>query len=456
MIRSDFAGAYERRQNWREKMASEYDPYENAQAVIDRAMEVGDVDPRLRDYVRYPQRETKVNLLVDMDDGTVGVFEGYRVQHSNLRGPFKGGIRYHENCTLSEVKALATWMTLKCAVVDIPFGGAKGGIRVDPRRLSVGELRRLTERYTEAIAPIIGSDRDIPAPDVNTNEQTMAWMHDAYGRATGAPTAGVVTGKPLALGGSKGRTSATGYGVVSCAALVLEKFGESLAGTTVAIQGMGNVGSNAASIFHGKGAIVVAVSDVSGGVFCETGLDVPAIVEYLDKGKRLLNGYEAPGVVHIANRELLACDARILVPAALENQINAEVARELRCAYVVEAANGPTTADADDVLEARGITLVPDIFANSGGVIVSYFEWLQNLRGVSWETGEVNELLEEFLEKSFVELWAERVRTGCCLRMAAYIVALRRLALAKEKIAHGERAGESEIREREKSAAAAR
>lgn len=413
-------------------MAKEYDAYENVIRVMEQAMDMGHINKDMFEILKNPQRETKVYLPVEMDDGTVKVFEGYRVQHSNIRGPFKGGIRYHQDCTLNEVKALATWMSLKCAVANIPYGGAKGGIRVNPNSLSTRELRNLTRRYTFAIAPIIGADTDIPAPDVNTNSQTMAWVLDTYSQLNGKPCPGVVTGKPIELGGSRGRNSATGRGVVISTKLLLAKEGKSLEGTTVAIQGMGNVGSNAARIFYHRGVKIVAVSDVSGGLYKADGLDIDEISKYLETPEALLSNYNADGVSHITNEEVLTCKCNVLVPAALENQINEDVAAKLQCRYIVEAANGPTTVEADEILEKRGIILIPDIFANSGGVIVSYFEWVQNIQELTWEREQVNIMLENLMSKSFEDLAATADEFKCTFRMAAYIVALRKLIYAEE------------------------
>lgn len=413
------------------KMSHTYNPYENVVSVMTEAMEKGNIDKTMFEIIKKPQRETKVYLPVEMDDGTVKVFEGYRVQHSNIRGPFKGGIRYHQDCTLDEVKALATWMSLKCAVANIPYGGAKGGIKVDPHTLSKRELCKLTRRYTFAIAPIIGADTDIPAPDVNTNAQTMAWVLDTYSQLNGKPCPGVVTGKPIELGGSRGRNSATGRGVVISTKLLLSLEGKKLEGTKVAIQGMGNVGSNAARIFFHRGVKIVALSDVSGGIYCESGLNADEVSEFLEKGN-LLKDYEKEGVSHITNEELLETECDVLVPAALENQITEDNAEKLRCSYIVEAANGPTTREADEILEKRGIPVVPDIFANSGGVIVSYFEWVQNIQELTWERNRVNEMLEDLMSKSFGEIMGVSKECDCTLRMAAYIVALRKLIYAEE------------------------
>lgn len=413
-------------------MSHSYDPYTNVIDIMTEAMKLGRIDQSMFEILKNPQRETKVYLPVEMDDGTVKVFEGYRVQHSNIRGPFKGGIRYHQNCDLNEVKALATWMTLKCAVADIPYGGAKGGVKVDPHTLSPRELRRLTRRYTFAIAPIIGADTDIPAPDVNTSPQTMAWVLDTYSQLKGHPCPGAVTGKPVELGGSRGRNSATGRGVVISTKLLLALNGRPLAGTTVAVQGMGNVGANAARIFCHRGVKVVAISDISGGLFCGDGLDIDAISVFLEKEGALLKDYNAPGIKHITNDEVLTCKCDVLVPAALENQITADNAGKLNCAYIVEAANGPTTEEADEILAKRGITLIPDIFANSGGVIVSYFEWVQNIQELTWDRSQVNEMLEKLMTKSFQTILDAKEECHCSFRMAAYIVALRKLVTAEK------------------------
>ena len=412
-------------------MERNYDPFENVQTVMDEAAAVGHIDTRMFDILKNPQREVKVYLPVEMDDGTVKVFEGWRVQHSNVCGPYKGGIRFHQNVCLNEVKALSTWMTLKCAVVNIPYGGAKGGIRVDPSKLSKRELCRLTRRYTYAIAQIIGADTDIPAPDVNTNAQTMAWILDTYNMLNGKPCPGVVTGKPVELGGSKERASATGRGVVFSTKFILQKYGKKLDEVSVAIQGFGNVGGHAAEIFAENGAKIKALSDVSGGVYCEEGLDIAEIRSFTSGGK-LLEEYKKIGVRHISNEELLAAKTDVLVPAALENQITAETAEKLNCKFIIEAANGPTSVDADAIIDKKGIVLVPDIFANSGGVIVSYFEWVQNIQELTWELEHVNTMLEEIMRKAFDEVWATKEECGCNLRMAAYVTALRRLVHAQE------------------------
>ena len=412
-------------------MEKKYDPYENVLSILEQAMDKGNINKYTFEIIKNPQRAVIVYLPVEMDDGTVKVFEGYRVQHSNIRGPFKGGIRYHEDCDLNEVKALATWMSLKCAVVNIPYGGAKGGIKVDPKTLSKRELCRLTRRYTYAIEPIIGADSDIPAPDVNTNAQIMTWILDTYSMLKGKPCPGVVTGKPVELGGSRGRASATGRGIVISAKLILAKYNKKLEGTKVAIQGMGNVGGNAARIFYNRGAKIVAISDVSGGIYCIDGLNIPDISEFVDNGN-MLKDYDSKGVIHLSNEEILTCNCDILVPAAMENQINESVAERLQCKFIIEGANGPTTVAGDEIIRERELVLVPDIFANSGGVIVSYFEWVQNIQELTWERDQVNEKLENIMSKAFDEIVDECNKTGCSLRMGAYIVALRRLIYAEE------------------------
>ncbi len=412
-------------------MDERYNPYENVLKVMDKAVELGNLPTDMYEMIRNPQRELKVYLPIRMDDGSIKVFEGYRVQHSNIRGPFKGGIRFHQNTDLNEVKALATWMSLKCAVANIPYGGAKGGITVNPAELSKNELMRLTRRYTFAIESIIGPDKDIPAPDVNTNPQTMAWVLDTYSMLNGRPCPGVVTGKPLELGGSKGRISATGRGVVISTKLILKVHGESLEGSKLAIQGFGNVGANTARIAAHRGAIIVALSDVSGGIYCEKGLDPDKITEFTEGGKFLAD-YNEEGVTHISNAEILECDCDVLIPAALENQITKENAGKLKCRYIVEAANGPTTAEADEILEEKGIVLIPDIFANSGGVVVSYFEWVQNIQTLTWSKEQINNMLEEILTNAFNDIKAKVNELNCTWRMGAYVVALERLITANE------------------------
>lgn len=413
-------------------MSDKYNPYTNFLSVLDRAAKA--VGLKEDDYIllRYPERELKVSVPVRMDDGSVRVFEGYRVQHSTSRGPAKGGIRFHPDVNIDEVKALAAWMSLKCAVVNIPYGGAKGGVCVDPSTLSAAERERLTRRYTAMILPIIGPEKDIPAPDVGTNAQVMDWIMDTYSMMNGYTIHGVVTGKDPEVGGSVGRTEATGRGVMIVTLEVLRQTGQDPKNVTVAVQGMGNVGCTAAVLLHEKGCRIVAVSDVSGGLRCDSGLDIPAVAAYVKKGG-LLKDYGAPGVRHISNDELLtgACD--ILIPAALENQITASVAERLQAKLIVEAANGPTAADADAVLERRGIPVYPDILVNAGGVVVSYFEWVQNLQELTWEITDVNEMLEKVMKRAFGEVTAKAAAFGINCRLAAYAVAVDRICTAKKK-----------------------
>ena len=407
-----------------------YDPYQNVLKLMDEAMECGYINRKMYSTIRNPQRELKVYLPIEMEDGSIRVFEGYRVQHSDTRGPFKGGIRFHQDCSMNKVRALATEMSLKCAVVNIPYGGAKGGIKVNPAELSERELCRLTRRYTYAIAPIIGEDKDIPAPDVNTGAKTMAWVLDTYNMLNGKPCPGVVTGKPLELGGSKGRDKATGLGVVISTRLILEHDGKSLDGTRIAVQGMGNVGGNAAIIAYNQGAVIVGMSDVSGGIYCKEGIDPNTVVEFISSGG-LLKDYNAWNVTHITNEELLTCNCNVLIPAAMENQINEATAEKVQCSYIVEGANGPTTVEGDRILKERGVTVIPDIFSNSGGVIVSYFEWVQNIQKISWSLEKIDNLLENIMTEAFEEIKKEQC-TGHTWRVAAYIIALKRLVYAED------------------------
>lgn len=405
-----------------------YNPYENMLEVLDSAAEK--LGLAYSDYVelRSPERQLTVSIPVEMDNGEIQVFEGYRVQHSSSRGPCKGGIRYHQDSDIDEVKALAAWMSFKCAVANIPYGGGKGGIKVDPSKLSKGELRRLTKQYTHRIAPIIGPHKDIPAPDVNTNGEIMGWIMDAYSAETGCPTPAVVTGKPLEIGGSLGRPEATGRGVTYTTMETLKRLGRSVNGTKIAIQGMGNVGGTAARLLYKEGATIVAVSDVSGGIYDENGLDIPAITAFLQSAPgKLLKDYENANVKRIDNRGILTCECDVLIPAALENQIDGDVAKDVKADIIIEAANGPTTVEGDEVLAKAGKTVLPDILANSGGVIVSYFEWVQNLQAMMWEEEEINEKLIKQMSKAFDEVWTKAQENKCTLRMAAYMVAIGRI-----------------------------
>ena len=407
-----------------------YNAHDNFLAVMDKAATTLGLDEN--DYValRYPERELKVSCPVKMDDGSIKVFEGYRVQHSSVRGPCKGGIRYHEEVDDNEVKALAAWMSFKCAVANIPYGGAKGGIKVNPQELSLGELERLTRRFTSMIAPIIGPERDIPAPDVNTNAQIMGWIMDTYSVQKGFASPGVVTGKPLEIGGSKGRAEATGRGVMFVTVMLLEKLGIDMKSCKIAVQGMGNVGSIAAKLLYDRGAKIVAVSDVSGGVYDENGLPFDEIYAHVSQ-RKLLSDYKNDTIKRISNKELLTCDCDVLVPAALQNQITTENAADIKAKYIIEGANGPVSVDADEILEKNGVIIVPDILANSGGVVVSYFEWVQNLQSFYWEEDHVNELLKNNITSSFNEVWELSKEYKTSMRLAAYMVALKRIVAVR-------------------------
>ncbi|MBU3874465.1 Glu/Leu/Phe/Val dehydrogenase [Faecalicatena sp. AGMB00832] len=414
-------------------MMAQYNPYDNVLKVVKEAADIlGYTDSDI-EAIKYPERELKVAIPVRMDDGTTHVFEGYRIQHSTSRGPAKGGIRFHPAVNLDEVKALAAWMTFKCAVVNIPYGGGKGGVVCDPNQLSENEIRAITRRFTAAIAPLIGPEQDIPAPDVGTNAAVMGWMMDTYSMLKGHCVHGVVTGKPIELGGALGRNEATGRGVMFTTKNILKKLGLEMNGTTVAIQGMGNVGSITAKLVNKEGMKVVAVSDVSGGIYNPDGLDIPAILEYLSKDrKNLLSGYDEPGMTRISNEELLELDVKVLIPAALENQINGSNADRIKADIIVEAANGPVASEADDVLNAKGIVVVPDILANAGGVVVSYFEWVQNIQSVSWTEETVNEKLKNIMDPAFEAVWSIADQQHTTLRTGAYLIAVKRVVDAKK------------------------
>ena len=407
-----------------------YNPYENMIAVLEEAAGKLGLKPEEYETLKYPERELTVSIPVKMDDGTLKVFEGYRVQHNSARGPYKGGIRYHQNANPDEVKALAAWMSFKCAVVNIPYGGAKGGIKVDPGKLSRDELIRLTRRYTTRILPLIGPDQDIPAPDVNTNGEVMGWIMDTYSMFKGHSVPGVVTGKPVEIGGSIGRSEATGRGVTIIAEKCITDLGMDPQKQTYAVQGMGNVGGTAAKILYDEGKKVIAVSDWSGGVMDQEGLDIPKILEFLSDRSRCLKDYEAEGAEHITNEELLTCDCDILIPAALENQITEENAGAIQAKVIVEAANGPTTVEADKILEKRGILVVPDILANAGGVVVSYFEWVQNIQSMAWDLEEVNQTLKKIMMKAYKDVREMSPGKGTTMRIGPYMGAIDRITTA--------------------------
>jgi len=402
-------------------------PWHNAQGQFDAAAELLGLDPSLRAVLREVRREFTVRFPVQMDDRSVRMFEGYRVQHNTTRGPAKGGIRFHPECSLEEVKALAMWMTWKCALANLPFGGAKGGVIVDPATLSHRELERLTRRFASEIGVLIGPDSDIPAPDVNTGAEIMAWIMDTLSMEAGHSVPAVVTGKPLDIGGSEGRPRATGRGVTVVALEACRHLGRDPASTTVAIQGFGNVGSVSAQLMHEAGFRICAVSDVSGGVCAPEGLDVPALLDDRLQGGRLA-GFGGPGLRRVTNAELLELPVDMLVPAALESQITAANASRIAARLVVEGANGPTTTDADHILERRGVVVVPDILANAGGVTVSYFEWVQDLQSFFWEEPEINHRLEKVMRRGFTQMVEHASAYSVSWRMGAYLVAVQRVA----------------------------
>ena len=411
-------------------MTKTYDPYENMLNVMETAAQKLGLQSSDYESLKYPERELKVTFPVLMDDGTVKVFDGYRVQHSTLRGPAKGGIRFHPDVDIQEVKALAAWMSIKCAIADIPYGGGKGGVCVDAQKLSEGELERLTRGYTARIMPIIGEDIDIPAPDVNTNGQIMAWILDTYSVIQGKYTPGIVTGKPVEMGGSLGRTEATGRGVMICAQEIIKRKGLIASNCKVSVQGAGNVGMTAARLMDEAGFIIIALSDVSGGVYKESGLNTEEIAEFLSVRGRLLKDYQADGVSHISNEDVLTCECDLLVPAALENQITLENASKIQAPIIVEGANGPTTNEADDILKKRNILVVPDVLANGGGVIVSYFEWVQNRQMYYWEEEEVNARLKQKMLHAFEQVYDTAQEQQVTMRESAYMIALQRLVTA--------------------------
>ena len=390
------------------------------------------LDPGMHKFLATPERTLIVSVPVMLEDGKLEVFTGYRVQHSTGRGPGKGGIRFHPSVTLSEVEGLAMLMTWKCAVTDLPLGGAKGGVAVDPRKLTRRQVERLTKRYTAAILPIIGPEKDIPAPDVNTDDSTMAWIVDTVTMMTGQHSPSVVTGKPVELGGSRGRTEATGRGVAFVTLEVLKRAGKRPEETRVAVQGFGNVGSVTAKALAEAGCKIVAISDVSGGYASTSGIDIPKAIEHVrGSSQRLLEGM--PGLSRISNDELLAMDVDVLVPAALEGVITQANAGDVRAKIIVEGANGPLTSDADRMLAARGTTIVPDVLANAGGVVVSYFEWVQSRAGFYWELEEVEKRLEIYMRRAMELVLATSKTYDCTLRESAFIVAVQRVASAIER-----------------------
>ena len=404
-------------------------PWGNYLQQVDRVIpHLGNL-ARWAETLKRPKRILIVDVPIHMDDGTVAHFEGYRVQHNVSRGPGKGGVRFHQDVTLSEVMALSAWMSVKNAAVNVPYGGAKGGIRVDPRKLSRGELERMTRRYTSEIGIIIGPNKDIPAPDVNTNEQIMAWMMDTYSMNTGSTSTGVVTGKPVDLGGSLGRREATGRGVFTVGSEAARHIGLEIKGARLAVQGFGNVGGIAARLFTEAGARTVAVQDHTGSIYQEAGLDVPALLAHVEKTGGVA-GFR--GAEKMANEAFWGVDCDILIPAALEQQITAENAGRIKARMVIEGANGPTTPQADDILAERNVLVVPDVIANAGGVTVSYFEWVQDFSSFFWDEDEINARLVKIMKTAFAGVWQVAQEKKVSLRTATFIVACQRILHTRE------------------------
>ena len=398
--------------------------FENVMKQFDQAANQLRLDQSLLEFLKYPRRSTIVKLPVKMDDGSFQMFTGYRVQHSVVRGPAKGGVRFHPDVTLDEVQALASWMTWKCAVVEIPFGGGKGGIECDPSKMSQGEIERLTRRYTASLMDLFGPEKDIPAPDVNTNEQTMAWMMDTYSMNHQYTETAMVTGKPVILGGSKGRREATGRGVVITIREAMKHLNISPDSATAAVQGFGNVGSVAAQFLHEMGVKVTHVSDVFGGLYNANGIPIPALIEYVAKNRAITDFPEAEA---FDKDEPLYADVDVLVPAALENQILASNAPRVRARIVAEGANGPVVPEADPILADNGTVVIPDILCNAGGVTVSYFEWVQDRIGYFWPEKEVNTRLERFMNRAFHGVLEISLEHNVSPRIAAFMVAIQRV-----------------------------
>lgn len=401
-------------------------PFESMMSRFDVAAQILGLDPATYNVLKTPTRQVIVSLPITMDSGKVQVFEGYRVIHSNILGPAKGGIRYAMDVNIDEVKALAAWMTWKCAVVDIPYGGAKGGITCDPRSMSAGEIERLTRAYTIALLDVFGPDKDIPAPDMGTSQREMAWLMDEYSKAHGTTITAVVTGKPLVLGGSVGRVEATGRGVMVSAFAAMEKLKINPFKATCAVQGFGNVGSISAKLLHERGVKILAISDVSGAYYNANGINIDEAIAYRDANNMTLEGFK--NADKITNEELLALEVDVLVPAAKEDVITHENVHSLRCKLIVEGANGPTSATADAVVQEKGIMAVPDILANSGGVTVSYFEWVQNRLGYKWGLDRVQRRSDRILKEAFDKVYATAQQHNTTLRIGAYVVAIDKVA----------------------------
>jgi len=392
---------------------------------FDHAAQLLQLDPDLYKVLRVPNREITIYIPVFMDDGRIEIFTGFRVQHNFARGPAKGGIRYAPDVTVDEVRALAAWMTWKCAVVNIPFGGAKGGIICDPSQMSRGELERLTRRYTAELIDFIGPERDVPAPDMNTNEQTMAWIMDTYSMHARHTVTAVVTGKPIDLSGSQGRREATGRGLLIVTEEAVKKLGLKAENTRIVIQGSGNVGGTAAKLMYETGYKIVAISDIHGGIYNAKGLDIPDVMDYLAMRKTF---EKYPNAEPVSNHELLELECEVLLPAATENQITSHNVHKIKCRILAEGANGPTTSAADDILESKGVFVIPDILANAGGVTCSYFEWVQDRMGYFWKEEMVNERLKDIMVASFNDVVKYAENHNVNNRIAAYMLAIDRVA----------------------------
>ncbi len=399
--------------------------FQDAFSQLESAGATMKMDPNVLERLKYPKRALQVSVPVRLDDGTVKVFEGYRVQHSLTLGPGKGGIRYHPHVSLSETAALAMLMTFKCALVGLPLGGAKGGIKVDPTDMSRAELQAMTRRYTTEIAMIIGPDKDVPAPDIGTDGQTMAWLMDTYSQLKGYAVPGVVTGKPVAIGGSLGRAESTGKGVVFCINFAYEKLNQKITNsTTVAIHGFGKVGMPAAHDLHSQGAKIVAISDVSGAIYNAKGLNIPAATEWV-RNRKLLR--DLPDCEHITNEQLLELDVDILIPAAIDGVVTKDNAHKVKARMIAEGANGPLTHEAVDIITDRGGLIIPDILCNAGGVIVSYFEWVQGLQMFFWDLDTVNKKLHDIMKTAFDVVWKAKDTYKCNMKQAAFISSLSRI-----------------------------
>ncbi len=406
-------------------LEQEINPWEAQAARFDLAAHKLNLDEGLWKVLRYPNREIIVHIPVQMDNGHLEVFTGFRVQHSIARGPAKGGIRYAPDVTLDEVRALASWMTWKCAVVNIPFGGAKGGVICDPHKMSLGELERMTRRYTAELFEFIGPEKDVPAPDVNTNEQIMAWMMDTYSMHSRKTVTEVVTGKPLNIGGSRGRREATGRGIMIVCDEAIRKLGLQPESTRVIVQGFGNVGSNAAFLMHKTGYKIIGIAEVGGGLYNRQGIDMEALWDFRQRNGAI-HGF--PGAEKADSSELLVTDCEILIPAATENQITSRNADQVKCRILAEGANGPTTAAADDILAEKRVFIIPDILCNAGGVTTSYFEWVQDRQGYFWKESVVNEQLDHIMKTAFEDVVRYSETHGVNNRIAAYMLAIDRVA----------------------------